>query len=80
MGLSGGDLDKDTLAFGAKGRWETWQDRGINRDAKRTWNTKSPRAAGVWVPAEPLRTGELLRFPKGQKAPSFCLPSSTPFP
>lgn len=34
MGLSGGDLDKDTLAFGAEERWETWQDRGINRDAK----------------------------------------------
>lgn len=31
----GGDLDKDTLAFGAKERWETWQDRGINRDANK---------------------------------------------
>lgn len=77
--LRGGDLDKDTLAFGAQGRWETWQDRGINRDAKHTWNTKSPRAMGVWVPAGPLRTAE-LGFPKGPEAPSFCLPSSTPFP
>lgn len=33
--LLGGDLDKDTLAFGAKERWETWQDRGINRDANK---------------------------------------------
>lgn len=34
MGLSvcGGDLDKDTLAFGAKGRRETRQDGGINRE------------------------------------------------
>ena len=28
----------------------------------------------------PLRTGELLIFPKGWEAPSFCLPSSTPLP
>lgn len=32
-GTEWGDLDKDTLTFGAKGTWETWQDRGINRDA-----------------------------------------------
>lgn len=47
-GLSGGDLDKDTLAFGAKGRWETWQDRGINRDAN-VHGTRSPlRILGGW--------------------------------
>lgn len=31
----------------------------------------------VWLPAGPLRTGELLIFPKGWEAPSFCLPSPT---
>lgn len=40
-GLSVGNVDKDTLAFGAKGRWETWQDRGINRDAN-VHGTRSP--------------------------------------
>ena len=28
----------------------------------------------------PLRTGELLIYPKGWEAPNFCLPSSTPLP
>lgn len=61
MGLSGGDLNKDTLAFGAWGRWETWQDRGINRDANlhRTRSFLRMEEGGwgvVWVPAGPLRT------------------------
>lgn len=79
--LRGGDLDKDTLAFGTKGRWETCQDRGINRDAN-VHGTRRPlliwRGGAVWVPAGPLRTGGLLRFPKGWEAPSFCLPSLLP--
>lgn len=33
---------------------------------------------GVWVPIGPLRTGKLLRFPKGWEAPGFCLPSLLP--
>lgn len=85
-GLSGGDLDKDTLAFGAKGRWETWQDRGINRDANLHGTRSSLRkeegeGVGVWMPAGPLRTEELLSFLEGWDAPSFCLPSpDSPLP
>lgn len=83
-GLSGSDLDKDTLAFRAKGGWETWEERGINRDANgQGTHRKFPPDAGggggvVWVPAGPLRTGELLRFLKGWEAPSFCFPLPSP--